>query len=300
MEYDFNHYLRTSFSITLLKTKKMKKILVPVDFSEIANNAIKYAKEIGNRLSAELVFIHLISTPITWKDLPLEKEELYPETKIKLSDAKFKLNKMVMDSVKDGVDASYSLIYDSEIGELYKYIDSEKYQLIVMGTNGEVGIEQILGSNTFNTLKRSKIPVLAVRENNDYRLMNEIVIASDFEEKSRASFDLLFEMAMALKLRIKLLYVNVPYNFRETPEIELLINGFVENKVVDRIETRIINALNEERGIGIFLAEEKPDIIATVTHGRSVINNLFSPSITEGLLSDFNIPVLSINMNPKK
>ncbi len=277
----------------------MKKILVPVDFSKIAENAVKYALEISNRLGAEMVFIHLISTPIPWKDIPLEKENLYPHTKIKISDAKAKLEKMVMEAEKKGVDASYSLIYNTAIGELYKYIDPEYYQLVVMGTHGEVGIEQILGSNTFNTLKRSKIPVLAIRENNDFRLMNEIIIASDFEEKSRSSFDLLFDMAQALKLRIKILYINVPYNFKETPEIEKMVNLFIENKVIDRVDTYVINALNEERGIGIFIADHKPDIIATVTHGRSVINNLFSPSITEGLLSDFHLPVLSINMNPK-
>jgi len=277
----------------------MKKILVPVDFSKIAENAVKYAVEICKRLGSELVFINLISTPIPWKNLPLEKENLYPETKIKISDTKAKLEKMVMDIEKNGIDASYSLVYNTSIDELHKYIDPEHYQLVVMGTHGEVGIEQILGSNTFNTLKRSKIPMMAIRENNDFRLMNEVIIASDFEEKSKASFDLLFDMAKALKLRIKILYINVPYNFKETPEIEQMVNSFVENKVIDRIDTFVINALNEERGIGIFIEKYRPDLIATVTHGRSVINNLFSPSITEGLLSNFDLPVLSINMNPK-
>jgi len=291
----------SEYSSTYLyfKIKMMRKILIPVDFSNISKNAVKYAVEIGKRLNAELVLIHLISTPIVWKEISLKNEDLYPEVRSQINSAKDTLNRMAMDITKSGVDASYSLIYDSEIGELHKYINADIYQLIVMGTNGEVGMEQIFGSNTFNTLKHSSIPVLAIRENNDCRLLNEIIIASDFQEDSKPSFDLLFKFALSIKLRVKLLYVNVPYNFKETPEIELSIQKFMEDKVVDRVETFIVNALNEKRGIAIYLAKEKPDLIATITHGRSVINNLFSPSITESLLSTFSYPVLSINMNPK-
>src|SRR5690606_34382735 len=49
---------------------------------------------------------------------------------------------------------------------IQKMVEIEPYTLIVMGTRGASGLKYVtLGSNTFEIIKKSSIPVLAVPEN---------------------------------------------------------------------------------------------------------------------------------------
>jgi len=45
----------------------MKKILVPTDFSDCARAAEEMALEFAKRAKAEIHFLHLIMTPVTYK-----------------------------------------------------------------------------------------------------------------------------------------------------------------------------------------------------------------------------------------
>ena len=66
----------------------MKKILIPTDFSDCAKAAEKAGLTIAERAQAEIYFMHILSTGIDWVKLPMEKEDLYPETKAQIAHAK--------------------------------------------------------------------------------------------------------------------------------------------------------------------------------------------------------------------
>ena len=72
----------------------MKRILIPTDFSETATHAVHYGVEIAKLLKAEVCFLHLISIPLDWEKLPPEKENLYPEIRERISDAKDALHQI--------------------------------------------------------------------------------------------------------------------------------------------------------------------------------------------------------------
>ncbi|WP_373524446.1 universal stress protein, partial [Aquiflexum sp.] len=59
----------------------MNKILVPTDFSDCALAAENYAFLLAKKADAELVFLHIIITPVNWSKLNKEQEDLFPDTK---------------------------------------------------------------------------------------------------------------------------------------------------------------------------------------------------------------------------
>lgn len=274
----------------------MNRILIPTDFSECAENAIENGLKIAKQLQADITFLHLIYTPVEWNKLPLEKESLYPETKAAIGDATSRLNNLVRKAGTMGVDACYSLVYNLGVENIPEYIIKSEYKLVVMGTHGKKGNKNVIGSNTQKVIRNSLVPVLALKTNQRIEKFEKIVIASDFHKKSEDAFYLFVNLALQLKFHIELLYVNVPYHFRESKNIDQTMVEFLKQFPDKPIKKFVVNAFNVPRGIDEFVQESKPDIIGNITHGHTGLLNYFSPSITESVINHSSIPVLSINL----
>lgn len=273
----------------------MKNILIPTDFSESANRAAILGTEIAKKLGAGITFLHLISTPVEWRKIPLEKESLYPETKAAIGDAKDALLKLEKASEKNGVETCSSLIFNTGIEDIQKYIKKESYSLVAMGTHGIKGIHKVIGSNTLKVINKSSIPVLLVKEDSPTNLPQKLALASDFEEESQTEIEALMELAKRLGASVEAVFVNTPYNFQETTSINEKLENIFGHYPEELIHINIINAHNEERGIEMFLKTNKCDLMAIITHGRSGLTPLYRRSITEALINHLEIPVLSIN-----
>ncbi|MFD1094956.1 universal stress protein [Salegentibacter chungangensis] len=275
----------------------MKNILIPTDFSQCARHATNYGLELAKKLKSQVTFLHLVPTPVDWDKLPLEKENLYPETKAAIGEVKDSLLKLERQAEKTGVEASSNLIYNRGLDNIQSFIKKDNYDLVIMGTHGVHGFQKLIGSNTQRLIKTSPVPVLAVKTDDKSEVPKKIVIASDFSQKSLSAFGKLIEIAKKLELDIQLLYVNLPYNFRESDDIDYLIDQFINHHPEASFGRNVINANNVSRGVAIYLNKAQPDIIACITHGYSGIAGLFTPGITENIMNHFNLPVLSINMN---
>ncbi|MFD2517835.1 universal stress protein [Salinimicrobium flavum] len=275
----------------------MKNVLIPTDFSESASYASDLGVEIAKKMNTGVTFLHLISTPVDWRKLPLEKESLYPETKAAIGEAKDQLVKLERRAEKNGVEISSSLIFNTGIEEIHKYINKEHYSLVVMGTHGQKGFNKMAGTNTHKVMSKSPVPVLAVKRGDGPVLPKNIAIASDFENESLADFEMIMEIAIALGAEIQLLYVNTPYNFRESTEIEEKLNRFLQKYSGQNVKHTVINAHDEQRGIEKFLKNCHCDMLGVITHGRAGLSPLYRKSISEGLINKLEMPVLSINSN---
>ncbi|MFO7720960.1 MAG: universal stress protein [Gillisia sp.] len=274
----------------------MSRILIPTDFSECAENAIENGLTIAKQLQADITFLHLIATPVEWNKLPLEKESLYPETKVAIGDATSRLNNLVRKAETLGVEACYSLVYNLGVENIPEYITKSEYKLVVMGTHGKKGDKNAMGSNTQKVIRNSSVPVLTIKTNQKIEKFEKIVIASDFHKKSEDAFYIMVNLALQLKFNIEILYVNVPYQFRESKDIDHTMVEFLKQFPDKPIKKFVVNAYNVPRGIDEFIQSSKPDIIGNITHGHTGLLNYFSPSITESVINHSLLPVLSINL----
>lgn len=274
----------------------MSRILIPTDFSECADNAIENGLRIAKQLKADITFLHLIATPVEWSKLPLERESLYPETKAAIGEATSILNNLVRKAETLGVEACYSLIYNLGVENIPEYITKSQYNLVIMGTHGKKGDKNVMGSNTQKVIRNSTVPVLTIKTSQKIEKFEKIVIASDFHKKSADAFYILVNLALQLTFNIEMLYVNVPYQFRESKDIDHTMAEFLKQFPDKPIKKFVVNAYNVPRGIDEFLQSSKPDIVGNITHGHTGLLNYFSPSITESVINHSSLPVLSINL----
>jgi len=275
----------------------MKNILIPTDFSECARAAEEIGLEIAKKANAKISFLHTISPPIDWVKLPLEKEVNFPETKAEIGAAKSELSALVRNVHKLSLEADEFIAFNKGREAIDRHIENYSNDLVVMGSHGSKGFKELIGSNTQKVVRYSPSPVLVIKEKKKLEEINSIVFASTFEEDVHESFSKVIEFADLIDAKIHLLYVNMPFHFKETDEIEERMTQFLNKCPRGTCTINVYNALNEERGILNFSKKINADLISVTTHGKTGFMRMLSPSITESLINHSSLPVLSVSFN---
>ncbi len=275
----------------------MKQILVPTDFSECAASAIAVAKFIAEKTGAQLDLLHLLDSPAFMHLSRAGAAEVPEEVKKEKGEAQQKLNDLKTSISKAGVKVQTFLGMEATTQQITNHAEKHESDLIVMGSHGSSGFkEAFLGSNTQKILRRSKAPVLVVKEVPQPLKFDNIVFASTFRKDVHQAFEKILKMAELMGANIHLLYVNMPYNFEVSSNSMGRMQEFAQNYPGHDFAMHIYNAFDEESGILKFSHEYEIDLIATTTHGKSGFIQMLSPSITESLANHSSLPVLSVNV----
>ncbi len=277
----------------------MKKILVPTDFSTCAKVAEEVGIALAQKAKAEIHFLHLLMTPVDWVKLSLEREQLYPETRLKIGNAKSELDILKRKAEEAGVKSKEFLVFDKGKEEIDAHIELHHHDFIVIGSNGTSGIKEVLGSNAQRVVRNSLVPVLVVKKNILDKPINSIVFASTFEEDVHQAFQSILQFADLMNAKIHLLNVNLPFHFKESDEAEENMQVFLKSCPRGNCSINIYNAFNEERGIQKFAEKINAEVIALTTHGKSGFMKMLAPSIAESLVNHSDKAVLSINAKGK-
>ncbi len=208
---------------------------------------------------------------------------------------KNELQKWVTIAEHAGVKATLMLITNPD-ETISNYVESVQIDLIVMGSHGAKGIKDVfIGSNTQRTIRQTNVPVLVVKKTlqNDFK---KILFAYDFQEDLIKPFEAVLQFVNLWKADLELLFVNVPFRFKETSEVMSEVSRFMHQFPGAQYRSHIYNALDEATGIHDFALEQKVDLIALVTHGKTGLNRIMSHSVAESVINHEEIPVLVMNI----
>jgi len=280
----------------------IKNILVPTDFSKCAMYAAKVAAKIAKKLDAKLHFIHVIEVPVVTYDVGMVNFESLPQAMFMKEIANKNMTQLLGEDFINGVATSWSIEYDAIYKRINQYVEKEQVDLIVMGSHGASGFNEILlGSNAEKVTRYASCPVLTIKKEHDDFDIENIVLASNFYRESKIMFKGFKEFMGLFNAQLHLVKVITPSNFESTPRSKKVMNDFVEAHNLDNCTLNIYNYENEEDGIMTFSDEINADMIVIGTHGRTGISHLFKGSIAEDVLNHAKRPVLSIKIDiPEK
>ena len=143
-----------------------RKILFPVDLSEVSPKLVPYVKEMAAKFDAEvhLLFVARILQHFTSIYVP-HPSIMNFEGEITRG-AEKRLQEFVKEHFKNSSCAARVVLGDPA-EEILNYLQSEGIDLIIIGTHGRKGLEHIIfGSVAERVVKKSLVPVLTV---NPYR-----------------------------------------------------------------------------------------------------------------------------------
>jgi len=141
------------------RMKEVKKILVPVDFSENSQKILESAGYFADKCSAEMYVIYVVQSFDDYSGffvphMPIAKfeQEMMESAEQKMASF-IEVNKAALSKVLIGDVAE----------EIVNYADREAIDLIIMGTHGYKGLEKIMfGSVAEKVVKSAPCPVLTI------------------------------------------------------------------------------------------------------------------------------------------
>jgi nucleotide-binding universal stress UspA family protein len=144
----------------------LNRILVPTDFSETADSALAYAKELATRLGASLHLVHVYADPYAAAACAPEVYASVP------TEVRQRAVEEVRERLLERLDASEEYQFRGSRGivrglvapQIVDYAANQDIDLIVMGTHGRRGVAHLLlGSVAEHVVRTAGCPVLTVR-----------------------------------------------------------------------------------------------------------------------------------------
>jgi len=277
----------------------MKKIILPTDFSDNANNAVHYAQELFKDTACTFFLLNTY-TPIIYNyDYQMNTggylgdvvDVIMKNSKEKLEE----LQKELEDKYKNPkhqfeLISSFSLLTD-EIDELVAKYNAD---LIIMGTKGASGVKEILfGSNTIHVIRKVKCPVLAIPDGYFFEKPKDILFATDFKVSyTKAHLDNLRSIAKLYKSTVHILHVSAGrgLNAKESEnkdELDILLTPV--NDVFYTVDDQEIpQAINE------FQKTTYVQLLMMIRNKHTFLENLFFKKVINQIGFHLTIPFLVV------
>ena len=276
----------------------MKNILVPIDFSDQARYAAKVATKIAKSTNSKIFLLHMLELPTGVVDpSSFGNSSNTPTTLLFLKRAREKFEDFKKLPFFEGVEIEDSVQFHKAYDGIIDESKKQNIDLIVMGSRGTSGLEEMLvGSNTEKVVRNSDVPVLVIkREVENFKIEN-IVFASNFNQKNKSAFQKILDFASLFNSRLHLLKINTIHNFETTKESSDAIRSFINDYDLGDYTLNIYNDVSVEIGILNFANVIDADVILLNTSGRRGLAHLFTGSIGEDLANHAKLPVITFKI----
>jgi len=257
------------------------KILVPIDFTPVTENALHYAIQLSP--CKKVVLFHVVNAA---------KEVASAEAKLQTLIAKY----------TPQFKGELTLLVN--IGNIFDNIGeaaiAEKSDLIVMGTHGVKGLQHIVGSKAMKVITNSQTPYIVV-QNKPYTEIKNILVPVDFTRESKQILPFLISLAKVFNANLQLIRQS---NSKDE---------FIKNKIDNNLS--YFKSVLESDGIKYVITENEfsydsrykgilkeavtlnSDLIVTaIDPAMDVANYIMGVEEQKIVANEAQIPVLCINI----
>jgi nucleotide-binding universal stress UspA family protein len=288
--------------------RAIRRILVPVDFTMHAENAVYFAVRIAEKLKAEIkllnAYLDPMGTPQTYLEsytyqLNIEKviREVEEETYKSLNAMTGRIKTYIKENDIKDVKVKFDLYKGNAVDTILNEVEEYKPAMVIMGTRGsELDRFRSFGSVTSHLIEKAGIPVLAVPKGFDgksFTVPDNILYATDFDT---TDFSALRRLISFVKpFNSKIYCVHAALDEAETmDEVQMkrLRNRLLETMDEYNIECGLLETMDIQQGLEDFIEERDIDILAVTMRKRNFFTRLFKPSMTKKFLFQTHIPLL--------
>ncbi|NQZ77880.1 MAG: universal stress protein [Ekhidna sp.] len=279
----------------------MKKILVPYDFSTVAEHALDFACQIADKADSDIMLLNVIEHPTadSFKTLGIQDvdpmEQLYIKKMYEL--VQNKLSTVVADAKYADERISTKIQLGNPFNTIIDQVTEENVSLIVVGTEGAEGLNEFfVGSNSERIVRKASCPVITIQNKSELEPIEKIVFASDFQNTDDDFVGKLLDVQKKFEAQLNIVKINTPASFTSTRHDRKQMEDFVEKYGIANYTLDIYNYKNEEDGIVLYAEDIQADMIALGTHQRKGVGHFLAGSIAEDVVNHAKIPVWTAHL----
>jgi nucleotide-binding universal stress UspA family protein len=265
---------------------RVKTVLCATDFLALSENALTAAIELVERTKAKLVIINVLdNTPLSKSIIELVKEIL-EQTAQKLSEK--------------GISTEYHQLrgplYENIIRAVYLYAAD----IMVMGVQNRNGVsESILGSNAYQIIHSSPVPVLTVNADIELSHINTVVFPVNEDALTLQKAD---EVAYMAKLyHADVLILGVISDMSKTARVEehVIEADHLLSKRNIKCSRQLVHGQDYAAEVLKSCDRNKGTVVAIASKQPEVSLSMFQGKQDEKLINMADIPVLSVPVIPE-
>ncbi|MDX2361357.1 MAG: universal stress protein [Crocinitomicaceae bacterium] len=252
--------------------------LVPFDFSEISNNALKLSLELAHVNNGSVFLMNVV------------------KVKPDRSKAQMQLKKVIDDlSPADQKLITKRVLIGNIYEEIGKASEILRPSLVVMGTHGASGIQKIFGSHVEKIISNSATPLLITRGDKHMDKVKTIVMPFSFQKESIQITSFAANMAKKFGACIHLVG---NHDNNELHEDGIATNQLVVERFMNEnnIDFKMVDLPQEKDFYSELLdyagSVHAEVIAATYSNGTKLVTNPHMQRIIENI---YRIPVLTVN-----
>ena len=264
----------------------MKKILMPTDFSPIADHALQFAIEIAAVCQSEIFLFHVyhINKIDYDPNFAKDKQPFANQVERSMNQTKRKFRQVMEEK---GLTV-HTKVEEATIFSLFNRIAPELgIDLIVMGSQGASGLSRIVfGSVAATAMEIAEAPVLVVPYKAKFQQISHIVLAVDRKEISPEALLPLQELALAFGADVTLLNVSTATDQHIFQKIDVTLEGVHTNYKEVPLSKSINDTINE------YCEKEGCDLLCMIRREKGFFESLFQKSITKTQVYNSPTPLL--------
>jgi nucleotide-binding universal stress UspA family protein len=285
-----------------MKTINIKKILVPIDFSELSTYAVEYAMQIAHLHTSKIILVHAIEDMLNFSvpgDFVLNTEEFIEKEKA-IHQVKSERIKQYAEAmrVKYSYEFEYRVIFGKSHRAITELVEEEKIDLLVMSTHGVSGFREfVIGSNAVRIISECPCPVLSVQKQMPKYTIKRILLPFKDDPFSRQKVNIAIQFAKWFDAEIYTLgietegeeshYIKIQ---REGNQIKQYLDEFgVKNNL------KIVESNNVSKAILDYGKEIDACMLLVMAdmEREDFVEYIMGP-VAQQLVNHSKIPVLSI------
>ena len=281
----------------------MKKILLPTDFSANAYNAISYGMQLFAGEACKFFLLNTY-TPV-----------LYDNEYLVYSAAQPTLTEIYREKSQHGLERVFKKLKKNFKNELHEFelissfnllseeirdiVNQKEIDLVIMGTKGATGAEEILfGTHTVHAIKKVRCPLLAIPAHFEFRPPKEILFPTDFEAEIPALLKPMKQLVKTYASTVNVLHVYSGLNLNQVQagRKKALTKAFKDYE----INYYSITDKSVARAIYDFTEDNPVDLLVMVNNKHSFFENLLFRPVVNEIGFNVKVPFLVIPSNKRK
>lgn len=280
--------------------EKINKILLPTDFSEVAQNAFRYALKIADKFEVSVEVLHVVYPETEPLDFPAMASKAMQD-KAELAEVACR------EFVELGLSQTLGIsnlehapvtISDVEIGlpgdVVSTIADRDDIDLIVMGTRKQHGtFDRLFGSVSSAVIRKAPCPVWVVPEEAAFSDISSIVLASNLLETDPFHILQVAEMMESFKPVLRCVHVEKTEKGKTEMRMSDMMQVF--EKQIPSVDISFHQITTEGSVVDELdrIAQEvKADLLVMFRSHKNFIERVVRPSLTRQMLFHTHLPML--------
>lgn len=268
----------------------MKKIIIPMNFTEVSANAFRYANALFP--NAELHIVHAYSGIVNTREPVYLKAGQTKKTVLQEELTKQVLREIGAEKLPSRIHVE--ILHGETVASIRHYVRDNNIEQMVIGTRDKYDLfDRWVGTVTLGLVKTLNIPIYLIPRYAKYNYFDKVMVASDYHLKDKAFIKLLNNWNRTYRAFIKFLHIQSSSNTSFEEEKEAISDTLLDGDLVDfgfEIESTKNKAVSDSLLANAYTFGA--DLLISIPDNQSFLESLLFQSVSKELILKSSIPLL--------